>query len=324
MESKQTLMLRIYQILHDYSDENHPLKQQDILEILDRDYGIICARQAIGRNISFLRECDIDIYSDKRGSFLVDREFEPSELRLLIDSILSSRHINNKHSKDLINKLIKLGGKNFKARVKHIHSIEQWDKTENISVLFNIDIIDEAIENNKLIEFDYNKYGIDKKLHFSAHHIVSPYQMLVHSQHYYLFSREERWENIGYFRLDKITNIKILPNIATPLKSMDEYKNGIDYNMISSAHPYMFADKPKKVLIKGDPWIIDAVIDWFGNNVNIKENEDGSITLSLMSSLNAMEYWAMQYGKFVEVLEPLELRERIINSLNIAKEKYSN
>jgi predicted DNA-binding transcriptional regulator YafY len=35
-----------------------------------------------------------------------------------------------------------------------------------------------------------------------------------------------------------------------------------------------------------------------------------------------MEFWAMQYMNFVEVVKPLELRERIKTNLEKAKEKY--
>lgn len=41
MESKQTLLFRLYQILCEYSDEEHPLTQQHIIELLERDFGLV-------------------------------------------------------------------------------------------------------------------------------------------------------------------------------------------------------------------------------------------------------------------------------------------
>jgi len=130
MENKPTLIFRIYQILNEYSDIDHPLTQKEIIDLLNRDYGMSCERQAVSRNFSYLRECGVDIYSDRKGSYLETREFEPSELRLLIDSVLGSRHINPKHSKDLIKKLVGMGGKNFEARINNIHTVGDWNKTE--------------------------------------------------------------------------------------------------------------------------------------------------------------------------------------------------
>ena len=46
--------------------------------------------------------------------------------------------------------------------------------------------------------------------------------------------------------------------------------------------------------------------------------------VSVLSSPNAMELWAMQYSGAVEVVSPLPLRERIKNRLADAGEKYKN
>ena len=60
-ENKQTLLFRLYQVLFDYSDENNLLTQQDIIDILEREYGLVVERKAIGRNISYLNEMGIDV-----------------------------------------------------------------------------------------------------------------------------------------------------------------------------------------------------------------------------------------------------------------------
>ena len=110
-EPKKLALLRILQILEQYSDYDNPLKQEDIAEYLDKDYGIVIERKAIGRNLSLLKEAGYDIGSDRRGSYLASREFEDSELRMLIDGVLSSRYITAGHSKDLIERLCALSNK---------------------------------------------------------------------------------------------------------------------------------------------------------------------------------------------------------------------
>ena len=79
-EAKKTLIMRIYQVLENYSDEEHPLKQQNIIDILYRDYDIECERKAVGRNISYLKEMGYDLESDARGTYLASRHFENAEL----------------------------------------------------------------------------------------------------------------------------------------------------------------------------------------------------------------------------------------------------
>ncbi len=45
-ENKQTLLFRLYQVLFEYSDENHILTQQNIIDILEREYGLSVERKA--------------------------------------------------------------------------------------------------------------------------------------------------------------------------------------------------------------------------------------------------------------------------------------
>lgn len=323
-EPKKILLFRIYQVLNEYSDSDHPLTQSEIISILDKDYNFICERKAVGRNISLLKEAGIEIESDKRGSYIAERDFEPSEIRLLIDSVLCSRHINNVHSKDLIDKLIKLGGKYFKCNIKNVYSIKDWSKSENYAFLYNIDIINESISKGCQVSFDYNKYGIDKKLHKTAYHCVSPYQMLLHNQHYYLMSQNMYWHNLSFLRIDKITNIQIREDKPLcPIRDMPDYKNGIDYKRIASSLPYMFTDKPVKVELICKVFMVDEIIDWFGYDVVFKKQDNDMISATLTASENAMEYWCLQYANNCEVISPASLRNAIVESLASALAKYN-
>ena len=68
----------------------------------------------MGRNLSLLKEAGYDIASDRRGSYLAERTFDDSELRMLIDGVLASRYITAKHSKELIERLCSLSNKYFR------------------------------------------------------------------------------------------------------------------------------------------------------------------------------------------------------------------
>ena len=117
LESKKLALLRIWQILKDYSDCDHPMTQEDIARKLENEYSIVIERKAVSRNISLLKEAGIDIESRRTGSYLAARDFEDSELHMLIDGVLSSKHITANHSKDLIDRLFPLERK--------VHSLRQ-------------------------------------------------------------------------------------------------------------------------------------------------------------------------------------------------------
>jgi len=323
LEPKKLALLRILQIFKDYSDYNHPLKQEDIANYLERDYGIIIERKAISRNTSLLKEAGIQIESSKKGSYLDERDFEDSELRMLIDGVLSSKYITAKHSKDLIEKLCGMSNKYFRSHVKNIYSVNDWSKTDNQALFYNIELIDDAIERGLQLRFDYNKYGIDKKLHRTTTHIASPYQLILHNQRYYLMSQNEHWHNTAYYRVDRITNMTVLEKPSTPITTLEGFESGINYKELASSLPYMYTDKLERIEFKAHKCIIDQIVDWFGNEVDFKEADENNVIVSLKASPNAMEHWAMQYINFVEILKPLSLRERIKENLKKGFGKYN-
>lgn len=321
LEPKKLALLRILQILEQNSDYDNPLKQEDIARYLDRDYGIVIERKAIGRNIFLLKDAGYDILSDRRGSYLASREFEDSELRLLIDGVLASKHITAKHSKELIEKLCSLSNKYFRSHVKNIWSVNEWSKTDNQALFYNIEIVDAAIEKKKQITFSYNKYGADKKLHKTSDQRATPYQMILHNQRYYLVACNEKWKNLGHYRLDRITDIWLTDDPATPLRSLPGHENGIDYKEYATSLPYMFTDPLENIEFLSEPDIVDQIVDWFGENARIQPCGD-KLKVYVKASPMAMEYWAMQYLNFVEILSPASLRSRIAANLEAARGKY--
>ena len=323
LEPKKLALIRIWQILKEHSDYYHPLTQEDIADKLEKEYGIVIERKAISRNISLLKEAGIEIESRRAGSYLECRDFEDSELHMLIDGVLSSKHITAKHSKDLIDRICGLSNKYFRSSVKHIHSVNDWSKTDNQALFYNIELIDTAIEKGKQIHYDYNKYGIDKKLHKSSQQYVSPYLMILHNQRYYLMAYSEYWGNMVFHRLDRITNMTITEEKATPISKVPGYEKGINFKDLSSTMPYMYTDKPEQIEFLADVEIIDQIIDWFGNEVKlIKTADETKVLARIKASPNAMEHWAMQYINFVEITAPESLRERIKEALKKGSKKY--
>ncbi len=324
MEPKKLAILRIWQILRKHSDYDHPLKQEDIIKYLDEEYGIQMERKAIGKNIADLRDAGIEIGSCRNGSYIDSREFEDSELRLLIDGVLQSKYITAKHSKDLIDRLCGLSNKYFRSHVKNVYSVNDWSKTENQAIFYNIEVIDEAIATGKMVQYDYNKYGTDAKLHKSSFQRISPYQLILHNQRYYLMGYSSYWGNMAFHRLDHITNMRVYDKPAIPITSVKGYENGIDFKQIASTMPYMYTDTPERIEFIADEYIVDQIVDWFGTDIKMSKlpDDDKKVNVELVASPNAMEHWALQYLNHVEVTKPEGLRERIRGSIKNAVFKY--
>lgn len=323
LEHKKSALLRILQILQRYSDEKHPLKQEDMIKILNVEYGIPLERKAIGRNIQLLKDAGVEIESTRAGSWLAERDFTDAELRMLIDGVLSSKYVPEGYSKDLINKLCGLTSKYFKSHIKYIYAVGDWDKTDNQQVFLNIELIDEAIEQGKQIRFEYHKYGIDKKLHKNRAHHASPYQLILHNQRYYLMAQNDWWKDVTYYRLDRMKNMTITEKPITPITEIDGYKDGINYKELSTALPYMFSDKPVWVEFIADEDLVDQIIDWFGKDIRIDKYSDKQVKITVKVSPSAMEHWALQYAGYVTVTSPQTLVESIKTRLQMAAGKYN-
>ena len=127
---------------------------------------------------------------------------------------------------------------------------------------------------------------------------------------------------MGYYRLDHITNMSIVDEPLTPITSVDGYKNGIDYKKLATALPYMYNDKPETIEMIAHKGIIDQLVDWFGKDIKFTEINENQIKVELVASPWAMENWAMQFVKYVEVVKPVSLRESLKEIINSAQEKY--
>lgn len=63
-------------------------------------------------------------------------------------------------------------------------------------------------------------------------------------------------------------------------------------------------------------------MDWFGDTAEISSTSDDSFTVIVNVNIKAMLFWAMQFGPYVEVLEPLVLRDQINDKVVLMNEIY--
>jgi len=278
-EPQKAALVRILEILKYHSDSNNILEQNDIIDYLREDHGIEVERKTIARCLKTLEQAGYPVIISRRGSYFdeKEREFNDLEIRLLIDSVLSSRHISPRQSKDIIDKLCGLSNKFFRNRVKHIHTMEEWTKGDNSGLFWNIEYILNAIDEKKKIRFTMNSYGIDKKLHPGREHIVSPLKLLMKEQCYYLLC-VERLEGVDpeydepivrMLAVDMLSDIKITGKKAEKHKISEE-----SYEQLFREHSEMesfFFDEAEYITFVCPEARIEKVIAAFGKNVRIAE-----------------------------------------------------
>ena len=97
-------LIYLLRFLEEKSDEEHPVRLQDMLEELKR-YSVSAERKTIYSDLEALREAGYDIQQAGGAYWLAERRFELAELKLLVDSVQASRFITRKKSGELISKL---------------------------------------------------------------------------------------------------------------------------------------------------------------------------------------------------------------------------
>ena len=326
-EPKKLLILRILDILIEYSDCEHKLRQNDIISLLRLQYGIECERKAVARNIEFLQQAGYDIISDAAGVYLADRKFEAGELRLLIDAVLANRNICKSHTKELIKKLAEQGGKYFKSYAKHVVNLDDWQKDENCDFFYNIELLCEAIEKGVKVQFFYNCYEEDKRLHRRRDKkaLVNVYQLLLKNGHYYLVCNYDGYDNVLYCSVDKITELSLTDIKSKPITVLNGHKDGLNLGKLNTRLPYMFEDAPERVefvTANGAGNMIDNVLDWFGRDVRIEKLADGNYKFTVFAGLRAMRFWILQFGKYVKVLSPQPLVDRVKEDIDEMQKLY--
>ena len=328
----------ILEILRRYTDPEHTLNQNEILDLLKQDFDLTADRKSIKRNITTLLEMGFPIefketlrkYPNKKGEmeesyifsdFYLERDFTDAELRLLIDSLLFSKHIPYSQCRELVEKLENLSNKYFKSRVRFISTLPE-NMPKNKELFYTIEILDEAIMEGKQVIFSYNEYGTDKKLHFKEEHTVSPYQMVATNGRYYLICKTEKYEDISHFRLDRITKIRKAETAILPIQQVRGMKNGLYLPKHMAEHLYMFSDESVPVSFRMKKHILNDVIDWFGMDVAFTDETEDEVTARVIVNHSAMRYWAQQYCRFVRVLTPADLAETIKTDLQNAVQMY--
>ena len=325
-DRKKLLILLILDVLQRNSDENHHLTQQEILRILEAEYGVTCDRRSVKANVLDLIDLGYDINMDD-GYYVASREFDDAELRMLIDSVLFSRHISLTQGKRLIEKLEKQSSKYFKAKVSHVRALPDLNRTENKQVLIVLDTLNDAIDQGKKVRFMYNSYGTDFRLHprKAEKYLINPYQMVANNGRYYLIGNVDKYSDLNHYRIDRITDIEMTDMNVKPMKEVEDLENGLNLPKHMSEHIYMFCGESVSVTMRTPADMMDDLIDWFGRDFRIieKDKDGKNIAIALKCNYNAMFYWALQYGAYVEVLSPDELRKELADTIKDMNKKYN-
>ena len=258
-------------------------------------------------------------------------DFSFDELDTIINALYFSKTVNEEERDRLIYKLAKLSSKRYQKKwfsenndrpvIKNIfQGIVNNNDASRTELKKNIALIQSAIDEKVKIQFIMNVYNAERELVPSwtdkkgkaILRKVTPYHILVYNDRYYMLANYERYSNLSIWRIDLMSNVKLLEEAGRPkqeIKGMTNTWNGQEY---MEQHLNMFYDDPVKVTLKVPNDHYTMMVDWFGNSfVKWKAIDEKHDMVFVTCSEAAMINWAMQYSDVVEVLGPPSVQNAI-------------
>ncbi len=305
-EKQKQKLLYILKMLHEKSDESHPIRMDAIIAMLDRE-GIKAERKSIYNDMDTLRDFGYDIVLTKGkngGYFLASREFEAAELKVLVDAVQASRFITAKKSNELIGKLTKLACEQEAKHLKREVYVVNRVKSDNESIFYNVDDIYRAMEQNQQIAFQYMDYSLKKEVHYRRNgkvYQVSPWALTWNEEKYYLIAYDEEAKALKHYRVDKIKNISILKDNRV----IDaENKN---FNVAEYCNRFfgMYSGISEIVTVRFPNELMSVVVDRFGKDITVHAKEDNSFTIRINVAVSPQLFgWLTGLGPEVQIVSP--------------------
>lgn len=337
MTTKKSTILYVLDILHNYSDKDHRLTQKEIVDLLYETHQIDLDRRTVKQRILELIEYGYDI--ETSGGFsniYLRKDITDGELRLLIESLMFSKRIPYSYRQELIEKLEDLSGEYFHAKPMETTRDQHKDQAhlENFSLFITLRVLEKAIKEAKKVCFNYNHYGVDEHLAFTftpkmnndgeaSTYLMNPYEIVSTNGRYYLICNYDTYDDLSNYRIDRITNIKILDEPRKPKHKVKGLGGGLDVSKHMEEHIYMFSGASEYVTLSFEKNFINEFVDWFGTkNSRFIDQNDEKVTAEVKVNRQAMTKWALQYALHARVLTPADLVEEIKDNIKEAKKMY--
>lgn len=326
MYDKKMAIIYTLDILKEYSDKNHLLTQKDIINKLHDIYLIDIERKTISTNIELLIEYGYDIVKGVGGGYyLNEREFDENEIKFLIDAIYSSKSISGTQAKNISQKLYSLLSKYEQKDYSYLYKSTEINRSTNKEIFLNIELISEAIKLKKKISFiylSYNEKGQLSERREGYRYVVSPYFLVNNFNKYYLICNIPWFDNHANYRIEYMKDIIILDEEIKPYKDVVTLGENFNITKHINDHIYMFGgDVINSKIEIIDKNAITYVIDWFGNNASIYE-DNNKLYANIKSNDNAFFFWALQYQEHIKVLSPDSMVNKIVKTLEESIKKY--
>ncbi|MBQ8348939.1 MAG: WYL domain-containing protein [Ruminococcus sp.] len=324
-ENQKQKLLYLLKFFYEETDEEHTLTVNQMIDKLEQN-GISAARRSIYDDIRTLQDFGIDIVMRKSKTceyFLGSRLFETSELKILIDSIQSSKFITKKKSESIIKRLKQLASKPQSRKFSGQIYIYDRIKAMNECILYNVDTLHNAIAENRKVTFRYFDYNIKREKVFRKNgepYSANPLALTFDNENYYLISYNDKYEDYVHYRVDKMVDIEI----SKEKRIMPKEK----FNAAEYVKPMfsMFDGEVEHITALFHISYLNVIIDRFGDNVILRETEDAECFQATFKAAVSPTFlsWIIGFGAGALILSPQWVADEVRNLALEVTKMYGN
>lgn len=302
-------LLYLMRMLVEQTDSEQGLTMPQIIEQLEES-GISAERKSVYRDIDSLREFGLDVRAYHRAPVeyaLATRDFDVSELALLVDAVQSSRFLTQQRSDALVRSVRQLASTRQRALLdKQLH-VAGRVKTQSESVFANVDLVQEAVARRRKLSFRYFKYDSAKRRvaqHGGRRYVETPVQLVYSEGYYYLVAYNEKHDGFPTYRVDRMEGIEVLDEPAC----RNERIAAFDAEELAGRTFGMYCDDPVPTTLLVTDEAMGAVIDRFGRDVPSTPTGEGTARVRVaLAQSPAFFGWLAQFGNRIVIEKPRSL-----------------
>lgn len=322
--SQQKLkMMYLAKILFEKTDEEHTLTVPEMIIELGK-FGISAERKSIYSDIEYLQLFGLDICSRKSRTtdyYIASRDFELPELKLLVDSVQSSKFITQKKSMELISKIEKLTSHENAKKLHRQVFITNRVKALNEQIYYNVDKLNDAISANKQITFKYFDLDVNKKRVYRKDGSVyteSPISLTWDDENYYLITYKPKYDSYTHYRVDKMEMIEL----TNEDRIMSD--KPFDLSAYTKTMFRMFGGEETDISIQFENELVSVVFDRFGINIPIVKKDENHFICHVKVAVSPhFLSWIMSFGDKAKIISPDSVIDKLCQLVESVKNNYS-
>jgi predicted DNA-binding transcriptional regulator YafY len=313
-ENQKLKLLYLAKIFMEETDEGHSLTRQEIIRKLNT-CGVNADRKTIYSDLEELRTFGLDIITEQEGNewryYLGEREFELAELKLLVDSVQSSKFITEKKSQSLIRKLEHLVSVHEAKQLHRQVLISGRVKTMNESIYYNVDKIHTAINADSRIRFQYFQWNAKKEMelrHDGAWYDISPWALVWDDENYYMIGYDEMSRQLKHYRVDKMLKI----SLTKDKRQGKEHMKAFNLSAYSRRLFGMYGGEQTRIALEAKNHMAGVLIDRFGKDIPMIPQAGGRFTAYIDVAVSPQFLgWIISLGKDIKITGP----EHVVNMM---------